>query len=136
MENRIIKYETIDNNNASVQKSINYCKVHKERNQPEVIVNNVEIDKTGKHPFKQIDYETIEYVIKDLHEGSALDLWFYISKNMTGYHMLLGASIVKAETGLGKTAYDIAMKTLKEKNYLVQVDGSKTIFNFYQYPKK
>lgn len=66
--------------------------------------------------------------------SSAFILWLYIAENQEGYNFALSNVAFKNATGIGKTAYDNAIKELIDKRYLVVVEGKKTSFNFYETP--
>lgn len=53
---------------------------------------------------------------------SAFKLWCWLNKNQNGYEFALSLVSVSQDTGLGKAAYQGAVRELIEKKYLIEVD--------------
>lgn len=62
-------------------------------------------------------------------------LWEYIFKNENEYIIGLSQEDFKNMTGIGKTAYDKAVKALVDYGYLKLREGSKVHYDFIPYPK-
>ena len=61
--------------------------------------------------------------------GNAYVLYHYLCQNKKGFELALSPAAVKADTNMGKSAYDSAVKQLIEKGYLTNVRGNRYQFS-------
>ena len=62
-------------------------------------------------------------------DGNAYVLYHYLCQNKRGFELALSPTAVKADTNMGKSAYDNAVKQLIEKGYLTNVRGNRYQFS-------
>ena len=77
--------------------------------------------------YAKINLMALEAAAQTLDAGP-FKLWVYFAKNQPNYQFALSSSAVAQAFGMKRTQYDNAIKTLKEKGYLIQIKG-----DFYEF---
>lgn len=99
-------------------------------NQKKITISKVPL--TENKPYLMIDLETLQIAMKELR-GESFRMWVYLAKNIDHYELALSPADA-AEWGILRDSYHKAVKTLIDKNYLVQT-GTKNQFTFYERPQ-
>lgn len=94
-------------------------------NQKVVKVQKEKCDK--QHLYTTINLVAMEQAAQELDAG-AFKLWCYFAKNQNNYEFALSSTDAANTFGLKKKQYDNAIKTLIEKEYLINTGGNKYIF--------
>ena len=97
-------------------------------NQKIVTIHKELCDNTCKENYyAKINLVAMEAAAQALDAGP-FKLWVYFAKNQPGYQFALSSSAVAQTFGMKRTQYDNAIKTLKERGYLIQIKG-----DFYEF---
>ena len=103
---------------------------------PNQLVITVQKEKTDKqHLYSCINLEAIDYAAIHLRTVGAFKLWMYIAKNQNEYEFELSRAAFCAWSGLSPSAYQDAIKLLKEQSFLVQSATQKNKLIFYEKPQ-
>ena len=81
--------------------------------------------------YTQITLDAMESAAKNLDAG-AFKLWCYFAKNQDSYMFALSSKDVELTMGIKIKQYNNAVKELIQKGYLVLVNKSSNIYNFYE----
>ena len=102
-------------------------------NQKIVTVNKELCDK--EHIYTVHNLNALDYAAGNLVTDLGFKLYMYIAKNQDKYSFPLSNVLFCSWANCGRSAYNTAVKELIEKGYLVQTEGSKTAYSFYEYPR-
>ena len=103
---------------------------------PNQLVITVRKEKTDKqHLYSCINLEAIDYAAIHLRTVGAFKLWMYIAKNQNEYEFELSRAAFCAWSGLSPSAYQDAIKLLKEQSFLIQSATQKNKLIFYEKPQ-
>lgn len=106
-------------------------------NQREITVAKEPTDK--KHLYTANNLAALDEAAKRLQSKGGFKLYMYLAKNQDKYNFNLSSTDFLLWSGLGYTAYTTAFSELAEEGYLIQKEGTETVYTFYdksQKPKK
>lgn len=105
----------------------------KSNNQKEITIKKELCnDKSKNNYYAKINLNALQDALIDLKTEGSIKLWLYMAKNQDNYTFAL-SSIDAIKWGIGsKGMYDRAVKDLKDKGYLVEVDPEKNKYLFYE----
>lgn len=98
-------------------------------NQRQITVSKSPCDKNHKYTMNNLD--ALDEAAGRLTSKAGIKLYLYLSKNQDKYKFNLSSSHFQQWANVKKTAYDSAFKELVEEGYLVQKQGTKDIYTFY-----
>jgi hypothetical protein len=65
---------------------------------------------------------------------AALKMWLAVTQNINGYTFALSSKVMLDEWGISIASYNRAVSELKEKGYMVEKEGKKNSYIFYDIP--
>ena len=105
------------------------AKKDKVPNQREVTVHKELTDK--QHKYTANNLAALDQAAARLQSKGGFKLYMYLAKNQDKYNFNLSSSDFMQWSGLGYTAYSTAFEELRAEGYLIQKEGTETIFVFY-----
>lgn len=78
----------------------------------------------------------IDEAAYNLQSKAGFKLYMYLAKNQDNRQFALSSAAFTAWSGTGLTAYNTAFKELVKKGYLIQKEGTETIYSFYDKSQK
>lgn len=103
-------------------------------NQRVVTVHKQLCDKNHKYTANNL--EALDEAAGRLAEKASFKLYIYLAKNQDKYSFNLSSSDFMRWANVGSTAYNTAFKELVEEGYLIQKEGTKDIYTFYDKSQK
>ena len=91
-------------------------------------------DKSTEDSLIAIRAQVAERIAVKSLTHSALKLWLAITQNKNGYVFALSPEALAESWGLPIASYKRAVKELIEKEYMVQKEGKKNSYMFYDIP--
>ena len=98
-------------------------------NQRVITVSKAPCDKL--HRYTANNLEALDEAAGRLVEKASFKLYIYLAKNQDKYNFNLSSSHFMQWASVGKTAYTTAFDELVREGYLVQKQGTKDIYTFY-----
>lgn len=98
-------------------------------NQRVITVHKQICDKNHKYTANNL--EALDEAAGRLVEKASFKLYIYLAKNQDMYRFNLSSSDFMHWANVGSTAYNTAFKELVEEGYLIQKEGTKDIYTFY-----
>lgn len=100
--------------------------------------NQREVEIVGKDDIKKksflgTTFDSISYAIQDLSPRE-FQVWLYFSGNAPGYKFWFSPAELQQEWGIKKDTTQKAVQVLIQKGYLVQKEGKKNSYEFYEIP--
>ena len=101
-------------------------------NQKRVKINKQKVSKeTGREKPYMIAYvDTLQKAASDL-KGNAFKVYIYLLTNLEGYYFGLSTQDISNTYGMSIDSARDAIKQLIDKGYMVQMEGSKNEYTFY-----
>ena len=94
-----------------------------------ITVNKEPTDKQNIYTMNNIS--AIDEAAFYLQSKAGFKLYMYLAKNQNNRQFALSSAAFTAWSGTGLTAYNTAFKELVSKGYLVQKEGTETIYTFF-----
>lgn len=102
-------------------------------NQKIITTHKAPADKN--HLYMCVNIEALQKAMNDLTPAQ-LKVWMYFAKNQNNYEFELSSVAVCAFCNISDKTYRDAVKALVAKRYLVQCEGNKKMYDFYEIPKE
>lgn len=102
-------------------------------NQKSVVINKAPTDKN--HLYMCLNIDALQKAMNDLTPAQ-LKVWMYFAKNQNNYEFELSSVAVCGFCNISDKTYRDAVKTLVAKRYLIQSEGNKRLYDFYEIPKE
>lgn len=112
-----------------IQKGINNVLKGKVPNQRVITVHKQKCDKN--HTYTANNLEALDEAAGRLTQKASFKLYIYLAKNQDEYRFNLSSSDFMRWANVGNTAYNTAFRELVEEGYLIQKEGTKDIYTFY-----
>ena len=84
--------------------------------------------------FAEINCKAMGLAMIDL-SNAEFKVWCYLAKNKAGVQLAISPAHALEYGGISRDTFQKAIRTLKEKKYLVPKDGSSNQFIFYEMPQ-
>ena len=94
-----------------------------------ITVSKEKTDKANRYTANNL--AALDEAARRLQSKGGFKLYMYLAKNQNNRQFALSSAAFTAWSGTGLTAYNTAFKELVSKGYLVQKEGTETIYTFF-----
>ena len=98
-------------------------------NQRVITINKATCDMKHKYTVNNLD--SLDEAAGRLVQKASFKLYIYLAKNQDKYSFNLSSSHFMQWANVGSTAYNTAFNELVREGYLIQKEGTKVIYTFY-----